>query len=156
LQDIFDTQEYVSKACLAHERSKRVAVVSNRGRHCLNRIVDIVESCINDCLTQSFKSLHIQHDIVVHDKDRPGSAIIRITNVGNYTFKRISEKVPAAHFYDRTETTVEGAPARSLNYIDLTPEYGVAAQHSHGSVWRLYFTVFQSVNRSIRCVIKTV
>src|SRR5262245_52714548 len=155
-QDVFDSQEYVAKACLAHERRKRVPVISNRGRHGLNRIVDIVESGIDDCLTQSFKAFHVQYNIVVHDKDCPGPAIVRITNVGNDTVKRISEKIPAAHFNYRTKTAVESAPARGLNYIDLTAEYGVTAQYSSASVWKLYFTIFQSIHRTIMCVIKTV
>jgi hypothetical protein len=55
-------------------------------------------------------------------------------------------KVSAPHFDDRAETAVIRAAARSLNYIHLAAEQGVALKHASSAIGESDIAVFQSMH----------
>src|SRR5439155_10456882 len=110
-EDVLNPEKDVAKPRLAHKRRKRIAMIRYRRRHCLHGVVDIVETRVDDRLAQRFEALHVQDNVVIHDKDRSCAAIVRVSNISDYAIERVSEEVPPAHLDDRTETAIEGTPS---------------------------------------------
>src|SRR5215472_6242600 len=91
--------------------------------------------------------MHIEGDVVVYQKDGTRSMISGITDVLEHTVKGIGIKVSAPHFYDRAETAVIRAAARSLNYIHLAAQQGIALKDASGAIGEADIAIFQSMHR---------
>ena len=83
-------------------------MAANCGRS-LNEIVQLIQTGFDYCAAQCFEAMHIERDVVVHKKDAAGAVIACVADVCEHTFERISMKVPAPHFNDRTEAAVISA-----------------------------------------------
>src|SRR5262245_32047960 len=94
--------------------------------------------------------MHIEGNIVVHQKDGPRTVIIGIADVAEHSFERVRMKVASSHFDNRAETAVVGAATRSLDYICLPPEYGVASEHTSVAIGEANFAIIKPVPPSRR------
>src|SRR5262249_31785788 len=78
--------------------------------------------------------------------DGSGAVIFRITDISQHTIKRIGMKIAPPHLDDRAEAAIEGAPARGLDYINLSPQHGVAIEYSSAAVGQLDLVTIQAVD----------
>src|SRR5574337_315075 len=130
-------------------------VRDDRG-HRLYRVVDIVESGLDDRLAEGLEPPHIEHDVVIDDEDRPCAVVTGIADVRNHPVKRVGVEIPAAHLDDRAEAAIERTAARGLDDIDLSPECGVSAEYPRVAVRQSYLATFQVADRSVRIVTEAV
>src|SRR5207248_2289694 len=98
----------------------------------------------------------VERDVVVDDEDRPRAVLVSVAYVGDHAVKRVGVKIPPAHFDDRTEAAIVGAPARGLDHVYRPAKYGVALQHPGVAIGQLYLATFESVYRTVLSVIETV
>src|SRR5437762_10183799 len=105
-------------------------MIRYRGSHRLDGVVDVVQAGIDDRLAQRLEAFHVEHDVVVYDKDRSRASIVSVANVGDHAIERVSEEVAPAHLDDRTEAAIEGAPSRRFDHVNLTAKNRVALEHS--------------------------
>src|SRR5215475_5280789 len=92
--------------------------------------------------------MHVESDVVVDEEDGASAMIPRIADVIQNPVKGIRVKVSPPHFDDGAEAAVVGAAARSLDYINLTAEQGVAPKHSGRTIGQTDFTVLESMHRT--------
>src|SRR6185503_20856596 len=129
-KNVFDSQKHVAESHLAHERRKRVAVIRNRRSHRLNRVINLVQPRVYDCLTERFKTFDVERDVIVNYEDRSRAVIRGVLYVCDDAIKSVCVKITPAHLDDRAETAIECAAARSLYHIRLSAKHRVAFQHS--------------------------
>ena len=75
-------------------------MVGNRRSHGLNSVVDFVQTCVDDGPTQRLKALHVECDVVVHNKDGARPMGAGIADICEDSIKRVSVKIASAHFND--------------------------------------------------------
>src|SRR5688572_32670350 len=81
---------------------------------------------------------------------------MRIADIRNNAAHVVSEKVPAAHLDDRTETAIEGATAGCFDDVYRPAQHRVALEHSRIPPRGSDFRTFEAADRTIRIVAKTV
>ena len=127
-------------------------VVGDRRRHGLYEVVDSLKSGGHDGLAQSLETPHIQHDVVIHQKNSAGAVIASIANVVQNAVERISEEIPSAHLDDRAEAAIVGAAPRSFYDVDLPPQKCVANKNSRVPLGQLDFSILQPVRGTSLCM----
>jgi hypothetical protein len=133
-ENIFDTEEDIPKPCAFHQGCQRCAMLGERGGHCLDEILDIVEPGVDDRRAQGFKPMYVERDVVVDQEDCACAVAPRVRNVGEHPIDRKYMKVAAAHFDDRAETAVKGAPSRRFDDVYLAPHQGIAVEDARRAV----------------------
>src|SRR5262249_19085576 len=133
-QHIFYSEKDVAKARLAHQGREGFARVRDRRGHRLHHIIQMVQPRIYDCLAERFESSHIEGDIVIDQKNRPGAVFRGITYVRQDPIERIDVKLSTPHLNDRAEAAIKGATAGSLDHIDLTTEHRIIVENPCAAV----------------------
>src|SRR5712692_2008119 len=118
-QDIFDPQKYVAKPRPMHQGRKRCSVAGDGGSHGLDEVIQLIQPSPDDGVAERFEAMHVERNVVVHEKDGPGTVVTSVADVGQDTLKRVGVEVAAAHLDYRAEATVVGAAARGLDHIHL-------------------------------------
>src|SRR5205085_11034633 len=67
--DVLDSHEYILESGLPHKCTKNLAMVRDRRCHTLNHVLDVIETGGNDRFAQLFKTMNVQRDVVVDQKD---------------------------------------------------------------------------------------
>src|SRR5258708_14755493 len=95
-----------------------------------------MQSRSNDGFTQRFKAFNVQRDVVVDQENGSSPMVAGVANVGQHAVERVSVKIAAAHFDDRTKAAIVGAASRSLDHIHFPPRQLVSLHHARTTISR--------------------
>src|SRR5581483_12501804 len=68
-ENVLDSQKDILESRLAHQRRNRLTMISNRRRHSLDDVLDIVQAGSNDGFAQLFEAVDVERDVVIDEKD---------------------------------------------------------------------------------------
>src|ERR1700729_1153120 len=89
LQDVFDAEEDIAESGPSHQRRESFAVVRNRRRHGLYKVIEFVQPGGNNGLAQGLESMHIQRNVVVDEEDGSSAVVARVANVVQHAIERV-------------------------------------------------------------------
>src|SRR5688572_32274269 len=68
--DVLDTEKHIPKTSRPHGAAEIVTPAGECAGHPLHDVVDVMETGLDDRVTQLAKSTDVQRDVVVDEKDR--------------------------------------------------------------------------------------
>src|SRR5579864_2396374 len=150
VQNIFDSQKDVAKSGLTHKRRQGLAMRGDGGRHGLEKIVELVETGIDDGAAERLKAVDVQGDVVIHNKEGAGAVVAGIADIRQHTVKTEGMKVAATHLNDRAEAAIVCAAPRGLNHVHLASHQRVAFEHAGGAIGQTDITALNPMSRPVR------
>src|SRR5258708_773956 len=142
-QYVFDPQKNVTESRLVHQGSKCLTMGGNGRGHGLDKVVQLVQTSVDDGMAKGLETMYVERNVVVHQENGTGTVVSCVSDVSQDAFESVGVKVASAHFDDRAETTVVGATARGLDHIDLASEERIALEHAGFTIGQADLIVFQ-------------